>query len=497
MYKYIKYINSNIMIINDNKCLLASLSKDENRDSIPNRLLFIKSLLNNNELQPIIDLNDTSTENFISKQNDNESAGSCDTRSTLKKKVYDMTKVISDMGGSLQYIKSGSTGHTFKGEYRDALGNILYEYAVKVVAYSIKDKYGSIYDTRRPENAELLMIKLLSYFIVKKRTPHIVLPIGTFDTCITNFTSLLEHDYIDKTKNIEKYKEFVERYKNGEYYDNVSILINEWANRGDLNDFIKKNYNNFTLLHWKVIFFQLISTLAVIQSKYPLFRHNDLKANNILVTKINNNNKSYTYMVEGETYLIPNIGYQIKLWDFDFACIPGIVDNKKVMISNKWTRSINIGPAQNRYYDIHYFFNTLMRKGFFPEIMTHPVVPVEVRNFILSIVPKEYQNGDMVAKGGRILHNIEYTIPSTILKTNIFFSEFKTNIKKNVTQPVNNIHELLKCPNPIVGGMNKKSSIKKVSIKKKRCSIQKKKKNSKKINKKYIQNVDIKKILCD
>ena len=62
---------------------------------------------------------------------------------------HQMTKVINDMGGSLQYIKSGSTGHTFKGEYRDAVGNILYEYAVKVVAYSIKDKYGSIYDANQ------------------------------------------------------------------------------------------------------------------------------------------------------------------------------------------------------------------------------------------------------------------------------------------------------------------------------------------------------------
>ena len=27
---------------------------------------------------------------------------------------------------------------------------------------------------------------------------------------------------------------------------------------------------------------------------------------------------------------------------------------------------------QNRYYDIHYFFNTLIKKGFFPELLTDP-----------------------------------------------------------------------------------------------------------------------------
>ena len=83
--------------------------------------------------------------------------------------------------------------------------------------------------------------------------------------------------------------------------------------------FLKKNYKKLQLIHWQCIFFQIISTLAVIQSKFPSFRHNDLKANNILVTKINRNVQKYWYKVAGDDYDIPNIGYQIKLWDFDFA----------------------------------------------------------------------------------------------------------------------------------------------------------------------------------
>ena len=41
-----------------------------------------------------------------------------------------------------------------------------------------------------------------------------------------------------------------------------------------------------TTKYWRVIFFQIISVLAVIHKKYPNFRHNDLKANNILLQKI-------------------------------------------------------------------------------------------------------------------------------------------------------------------------------------------------------------------
>ena len=419
------------MSTEENKSLLIRMGQDENKDAIPNRIQFIKTLLNNNSLKPIIDFDNTDTENFISRsRDDDDSAESYDTRATLRKEVHDITTVINGMGGTLQYIKSGTTGHTFRGEEKDNNGDFLYEYAVKVVAYSIKDRYGGMHDTRRPENAELLMIKLLSYFILKRRTPHIVLPIGTFDTNITNFTNLIEQGYVNKDN--EKYKDFVQRYHNGEYYDEVSILISEWANRGDLNDFIKKNFRKFTPIHWKVIFFQLISTLAVIQSKFPSFRHNDLKANNILVRKINKNVHNYKYKVVGDMYGIPNIGYQIGVWDFDFACIPGIVDNKKVMISNKWSRGINVGPIQNRYYDVHYFFNTLIKKGFFPELMTDCRIPQEVKDFVLSIVPGEYQRGDSVSKGGRILHNMEYTTPVDILRNNPYFEEFRIEPKERI-----------------------------------------------------------------
>jgi hypothetical protein len=420
------------MSIEDNKKLLIKLNQDKNKDSINNRIQFVKTLLNNNALQPIIDFNNTDTENFINLSRDDDSDNSHDTRISLKKEVYKITDIISQMGGTLKYIKSGTTGHTFKGIEKDKYDNTLYEYAVKVVAMSTKDKYGGIHDTRRPENAELMMIKLLSYFIVKKITPHIVLPIGTFDTSIKHFTNLIEQGYIIKNRNnrssYDRYQEFINRYNNGEYYDDVSVLISEWANRGDLSTFIGNYCHNFTTIHWKVIFFQLISTLAVIQYKYPSFRHNDLKANNVLVTKISKDViLSYNYTVFNDVYTVPNIGYQIKLWDFDFACIPGVVDNKKVLISCGFSRKINVGLIQNRYYDLHFFFNTLIKKrGFFPQLMTSNIVAQEVKDFILSIVPKEYQEGSSVSDGGRILHNMEYVLPVDVLRYNPFFAEFRT-----------------------------------------------------------------------
>ena len=63
-----------------------------------------------------------------------------------------------------------------------------------------------------------------------------------------------------------------------------------------------------TLKVWRVILFQILSVLAVIQAKYPGFRHNDLKANNLLIHSIESRNKNnkFKYKINGQTYIIPN-----------------------------------------------------------------------------------------------------------------------------------------------------------------------------------------------
>jgi hypothetical protein len=424
--------------------------KDKNVDSIQFRLEFIKDLLRGKPIKPMLNFDDTAeTDMFINGEgHDNsvdmsDSNNSHDTRTKLNKKIRNFYEVMLNVGGTLMYIKSGTSGHTFKGSIQDDKGEDMYNYAVKVVAYPNKDKYGSIHDTRRPENAELMMIKLLSYFVVKGQTPHIVLPIGTFNTSITPFTTLIEEDLIDDNHKTTKYKEFVERHKNGEFYDHVSILISEWANRGDLLDFIRKHYKKLELRHWKVIFFQILSTLATIQSKFPTFRHNDMKANNILIHKVSKKKDYYNYTVVHSQYKVPNIGYFIKLWDFDFACIPGIVDNIKVCNNEKWTKHINVRPEQNRYYDMHFFFNTMVRKGFFPQFFEEKCIPDEVKKFVRRVVPPKYNKGKYVHERGRILINDEYLTPDEVLKTDPFFDEFrqKSKNKSESTHKTNKINK--------------------------------------------------------
>jgi hypothetical protein len=396
--------------------------KKKNYNLIPDRKNTITNMLVGTNLDSIIDFKSSSETN-----NSDNTTKSDDIRELMPKRYIDFGKAVSDLGGKLLYIKSGSTGHTFKGVYpplENGNPDPRKSYAVKIVAYPKKENYGDMYNIKRPENAELMMIKLLSQFVINSETPHVVLPITTFNTSIKPFLSLTKNNIVDS----KKFEQFVEKYDKGEYYQNVSVLISEWANGGDLLDYIRKHYKTFKIRHWRTIFFQILSVLAIIQAKYPSFRHNDLKGNNLLVNLIDMSKKKYKYVINNQIYIVPNIGFQLKLWDFDFACIPGIVDNSKV--DSDWTNKINITPQQNRYYDVHYFFNTFTRKGFFSEFWTEKEIPDKVKEFVKRVVPEKYTTGKLVSEKGRILVNDEYLIADEILKNDIFFKVMRENIKE-------------------------------------------------------------------
>lgn len=420
---------AHIKINRTNKINNQKYSSDKYRDTILPRLEYIKILLEGKGLDPLAELDGGKTETFINAKNkdpDAKTLDSNDTRYILNKKTQDFRELINLLGGKLKYVKSGTTGHTFKGETIDKNGDI-FNFAVKISPFPIRSKYGDTNNIKRPENAEIMMIRVLSYFVVKQSTPHIVLPILTFDTDIHIFLKLIDSKVVDKDAG--KYKDFLKNYDEGEYHETVSVLLSEWADRGDFLEFIRNRIDKFQLIHWRVFFFQIISVLAVIQSKYPAFRHNDLKANNILVQKIPISHAKHRYVICGKEYNVPNIGYQLKIWDFDFACIPGIVDNLKT--TDDWTKQINVTMNRNRYYDIHYFFNTLIKNGFVPQIMEERKYP-EVCDFICRVVPEKFQKGKYVHKRGRLLIDDEYDTPRKILERDSFFDEFRsTNFINN------------------------------------------------------------------
>jgi hypothetical protein len=316
----------------------------------------------------------------------------------------DLVEIIEKIGGKLSYVASGAYGHFF---------NVDNKYGVKMIPHTTKlFNYDGCDDIDRPEYTESRMMILLSELVSSSKTPHIILPICAFKTSSDIF---LEHDDINSTR----YKHFIDRCETRHYSDSASIIIMELANHGDFLDYIKKHINKLTLLHWKCLFFQIISVLAIVQYKYPSFRHNNFKANNILVSKIDTHPHKFNYTVSRKKYVLPNIGYSIMMADFDFAYIDKHCENKRV--TTEWTTNLNVRPTQNKYYDLHFFFNSL--PGFAPWIMSDSVIPQEVKEFISRVVPDKYKKNTTV--GWRTLYDDEYTTPGALLENDVFFADFR------------------------------------------------------------------------
>ena len=348
------------------------------------------------------------------------------TTEQLDKKHVQLMKLLRDLRVKMKYISSGSTGHFFKcamlNNNNSSLmkDNIYCKFALKMIPYLKRSEYKSIYEISRPENTELNMLKALSYFVLTKQTNHIILPIQSFYSSITDFVKMITGGKINDPK--KRYETFMKNYENGRYENVVSVIIMELANCFDLLTFIKEYHLNLKLIDWKIFFFQLLSVLAIIQSKFSSFRHNDLKANNILVHAENIPHKR-KYIINNNIYNLPKTTYVLKLCDFDFACIPGYVNNIKV--TEKWTHDMNITVKENKYYDIHYFFNTLIHNGFFPQIMNPKFTSIEIIEFINRVVPLKYRKEPFVNKKGRLIKDIQYLTPLHILENDEFFAEFR------------------------------------------------------------------------
>lgn len=379
---------------------------------------------------------------------------------------FDFLMMIKQKGGrngregSFEYVNSGSVGHTFKASYY--IGDKLVEYAVKISAYLKDPEYAdkNVCDKYLPENVEVEMLKIMSELVKNGVTVNITTPIHYFRTPIGDFVELIRNiseecdmvidkfekkikdidkngdknevyelgKIIDTNKGIKKNVDmFLDQYKADQFHNHVSIVTTEWANGGDLLSYMQGRYDKFKLNHWKWFFFQVVSVFAVIQNFYPNFRHNDAKANNFLVTKGKFN--CGRLVIEGNVFGFGAYDRLITLGDWDFACIPPLIKNYKVMAT--WSKKYNINERKNQYYDIHYFFNTLVRKRFLPEIMTSDKVPKEVKEFVNRVVPPKLRSGG-VTKRGRLLTDKEYTTPLRILLEDPFFQSYRLGRIKEI-----------------------------------------------------------------
>jgi serine/threonine protein kinase len=320
---------------------------------------------------------------------------------TERCRVLDILEKLAD----IKEIGAGSYGVAHlvcspKGNCLNGDNKYVLSYSIKEVKYQNLGTYNILLENPdRYENAEIRMLQFLSALVFSKATPHINLPIMSF-ICQPS-------PHLSDRQDVELSPK---RY-----------IVSELADYGNMYSFINSKFkqwrNNPNV--WKVLFFQILSTLSIIHKYYPNFLHNDFKPDNLLVRSTQNNPNSlnggyFKYIVNGITYYLPDVGFQVLLWDFDFSCIAGVIDNDKliVMIDEE---DANLTCHRNQYYDIHMCFGFLNR-------LWGDSMPDETVEWL-----NEYLLTDQILSSEsdeRILESIEYTTPTALLD-NDFFDQFR------------------------------------------------------------------------
>tara|TARA_Y100001933_G_C18996795_1_gene562799 strand:+ start:536 stop:2518 length:1983 start_codon:yes stop_codon:yes gene_type:complete len=290
-------------------------------------------------------------------------------------------------------------------------------------------------DEERPESIEVNIIYLFSNFVLNSLTPHIMLPIMAFNCKVTDLV---------KNYNLSPLKR---AYDGGRIYNLANVLISEWATGGNLKSFIKRNqakwYSNPGLIY-NVMFFQLIYTMSVIHKKYPGYRHNDMKVDNVLVTEnipspdgtIRTGN--FLYKFNNNYYLVPNIGFQIKLWDFDYSSIDNSKNDSQFDLHGHKVDGMEeygIRYERNQYYDIHCFFNYLRMY-----VLNDRYTTAATSKFLNYVIPRNYQGYEKYSPvrlyWGRVVDQVEYLTSNQILeeqsKPGNFFGMFPISKKEAV-----------------------------------------------------------------
>lgn len=231
---------------------------------------------------------------------------------------------------------------------------------VKIKSKSLKDlkkkeKYEiyGIVNNKLPQNSEIMMIYKLRELVISKQTPHINLPIMFFQC---NLKELL------KIKG-KKEKKVLSGKHHSDDTDLANVLVSEWCTGGPLHSYIENNLSSFSSssTYFDVLFFQLFSMLTTIHRTYPSFRHNDLHLGNLLVESVSPSHNYYLYQIRDivnphkyTNYVIPNLKFQIRLWDYDISSIDKIVNNQAV-ISAEWEDCF-ISQKRNQFFDLVKFF---------------------------------------------------------------------------------------------------------------------------------------------
>ena len=266
-------------------------------------------------------------------------------------------------------------------------------------------------ELNNPSNNDALFSYLLSQIVINKKTNHILLPIVNFD---------IEFDKIEHLiKNIPIYTSIKEKVDFEEISKTFSVRIREHFFKSKL----LKDYLDEHTCDYKPLLFQVIHTLAILQKEFPGFRHNNLTLNNILIYIKKENLSDNVYEYGTNKWVIPNIGFDIKIANFEKSTLP-----KYYGIINQRESEVPYITEINDYFDLHTFLNSLIEGTHKMSLKSNDSCDLETKKFLDKIIPENIRG--IKDDNFYLKKNIIITKPSELLN-DIYFKEYK-NIKSSV-----------------------------------------------------------------
>lgn len=123
----------------------------------------------------------------------------------------------------------------------------------------------------------------------------------------------------------------------------------------DMTKWIRGRSRTLNDTNMRNAIFGVVYTLALLQKKYPGFRHNDLSTNNVLVKRTSP--QSIGYKIDGMQFLV-STPVLTALSDYDFTHVPNhrSLSNERV-VSGKY----KVTERPNPTYDTHFFFKSVFK----------------------------------------------------------------------------------------------------------------------------------------
>lgn len=271
-------------------------------------------------------------------------------------------------------------------------------------------QYGNYNDLGRGELYNGAIHYILSETVVSEGFQHVLLPLMYFDLTLAQLKDKSKEMY-DVIKSNIKPEELENENKVLLYF----FITEHYFKSESLSEFLKNEFRTMTLTHWKTLLFQVFYTLHKLSEKLQGFRHNNLNLDAIrLYRKKPDESTKVIYKIGATQFNVPNMGFEIKITDFENSFVGDYVRNKQAN-----------GIQDNPYYDVHYFMSCLqifITKHFGD-------IPKEIKKLVDDIIPARFQPHDQQHFVG--LNEMDFDanssqiiVPSGLLRKNNFFSEF-------------------------------------------------------------------------